>query len=468
MLSRLLQSPRRHERGQTIALVAISLVSLLAMCALAIDVVTLYVARGEAQRAADAAALGAAKVLADAGVTTDPGNTDSIWAAACAAAVNEAQSVAGQNTVAGQNPAAANVNVTFPAFGGSTCTTPSPAFGSNPQVTVKVTVGNLPTFFARIWSNATNSATATATAEAYNPANYSIYPTGAGNVPNAPRCVKPLLLPNCDPGNAGSGSGCAGFGTFISASSGAITRPGNATSPTPGIIGESFTLTSACANAPCNTLNPPAVTGGPPPTNPYNLYYYPLSIPSSGSGLCPNCVPSSPTGFESDLACCNWSPVQCGLNVSLDTADPSPDGSGGPAAQAGQCLIHISTWSAFSANCVPSLDQDCLDTTKTPFVMEAGTNNPLKGNTTGSSLNSGDVISTSDSVVSLPIYDSSGGGAPASPVAVIGFLQVFINDVNDNGQFTVTVLNVTGCGNTPAPPAVLGSGLPVGVRLIQP
>jgi len=179
-------------------------------------------------------------------------------------------------------------------------------------------------------------------------------------------------------------------------------------------------------------------------------------------------VPSSPTGFESDLACCNWSPVQCGVNASLDTADPSPDGSGGPAAQAGQCLVHISTWSGFSANCVSSLDQDCLDTTKTPFVMEAGTNNPLKGNTTGSSLNSGDVISTSDSVVSLPIYDSSGGSAPASPVAVIGFLQVFINDVNDNGVFTVTVLNVTGCGSTPAPPAVLGSGLPVGVRLIQP
>ena len=48
---------RRSERGQTIILVAVALVSLLAMAALAIDVTTLYVARGEMQCAADAAAL---------------------------------------------------------------------------------------------------------------------------------------------------------------------------------------------------------------------------------------------------------------------------------------------------------------------------------------------------------------------------------------------------------------------------
>ena len=46
------------------------MVSLLAMAALAIDVVTLYVARTEVQRAADAAALAGAKALADSGVTT--------------------------------------------------------------------------------------------------------------------------------------------------------------------------------------------------------------------------------------------------------------------------------------------------------------------------------------------------------------------------------------------------------------
>jgi uncharacterized membrane protein len=54
---------RSGERGQTIILVAVSLVSLLAMAALAIDVVTLYVARSEMQRAADAAAIAGAKAF---------------------------------------------------------------------------------------------------------------------------------------------------------------------------------------------------------------------------------------------------------------------------------------------------------------------------------------------------------------------------------------------------------------------
>ena len=66
---------RRNERGQTILLVAVSMVVLLGLAALAIDVVTLYVASGEIQRAADAAAIAGAKVFVDTGVTTDPTNT---------------------------------------------------------------------------------------------------------------------------------------------------------------------------------------------------------------------------------------------------------------------------------------------------------------------------------------------------------------------------------------------------------
>ena len=65
---------RKNERGQTIALVAASLVALLGMAALSIDVVTLYVARGEAQRAADAAALAGASIFATSSFTTVPGS----------------------------------------------------------------------------------------------------------------------------------------------------------------------------------------------------------------------------------------------------------------------------------------------------------------------------------------------------------------------------------------------------------
>ena len=64
----------RREGGQTIVLVAVSMVGLLAMAALAIDLTTLYVAHGEIQRAADAAALAGAKAFVDSGVTTSPSN----------------------------------------------------------------------------------------------------------------------------------------------------------------------------------------------------------------------------------------------------------------------------------------------------------------------------------------------------------------------------------------------------------
>src|SRR4029077_7265119 len=65
---------RRGEHGQTIILVAVAMVGLLGMVALSIDVVTLYVARSEMQRAADAAALAGAKAFVDSGVTSDPTN----------------------------------------------------------------------------------------------------------------------------------------------------------------------------------------------------------------------------------------------------------------------------------------------------------------------------------------------------------------------------------------------------------
>ena len=63
---------RNGERGVTMIIVVIAMMSMLAMVALAVDVITLYAARSEAQRAADAAALAAAKMLVDAGVTGDP------------------------------------------------------------------------------------------------------------------------------------------------------------------------------------------------------------------------------------------------------------------------------------------------------------------------------------------------------------------------------------------------------------
>ena len=160
---------RKGERGQTIVLVAVSLVTLLAMAALAVDVVTLYVARSEMQRAADAAALAAAKAFVDSGVTSDPTNaTRQTLAQTMATTV--INSILPQNKVSGATPL---------------LVAGSPAFDftklGNPQVTVTLQRTDLPTFFSRIWSSNLATVTASAVAEAYNPSN-----SPAGYSPIAP------------------------------------------------------------------------------------------------------------------------------------------------------------------------------------------------------------------------------------------------------------------------------------------
>jgi uncharacterized membrane protein len=87
------------ERGVTMIFVAVAMVAIIGMAALSIDVVTLYLAKEEAQHSADLAALAAARVLSLSGVTGDPGNTQgglpsAPWQAACALATQIARAVA--------------------------------------------------------------------------------------------------------------------------------------------------------------------------------------------------------------------------------------------------------------------------------------------------------------------------------------------------------------------------------------
>src|SRR5450755_4395926 len=76
-----------QERGITMVLVAVAMVAIIAMAALSIDVVTLYLAREEAQRSADAAALAAARVISVSGITgtADPGTDTADWGLICGA-----------------------------------------------------------------------------------------------------------------------------------------------------------------------------------------------------------------------------------------------------------------------------------------------------------------------------------------------------------------------------------------------
>jgi hypothetical protein len=188
---------RSREAGATLFIVAGGLVMLLGMSALAIDLVSFYVARTEAQRAADAAALAGASMFISLGCTNEgcvPGGPQE------APATQRAIDAAVQNTVSGQAPSAATVDVAF-----------SYPNAQEPQITVTVHRDSahsnaLPTYFARIFGIATVDMSTSAKAEAYNPSG--------GNVSVGLTCLRPFLVPNCDPGhpvpstNAQANSNC--------------------------------------------------------------------------------------------------------------------------------------------------------------------------------------------------------------------------------------------------------------------
>jgi uncharacterized membrane protein len=134
---------RSSERGVTMIIIALAMVSLLAMAALAIDVTTLYVAQGEAQNAADAAALAGAKMFVTSGFTSVQAGApppivqndvcQSSGPGSTAAANKQAEAAAAQNKVVGQPAAIQTV----------ACDFSQPA---NPRITVTIQRTALPHF----------------------------------------------------------------------------------------------------------------------------------------------------------------------------------------------------------------------------------------------------------------------------------------------------------------------------------
>src|SRR5215469_106144 len=284
---------KNNERGVTMILVVLAMLSMLGIIALAIDVITLYSARSETQHAADSAALAAAKMLVDRGVTTDP-TAIVPTAAQIDAATKAAQSVAINLRIAARQIQTSDVTLSFPGGGSTT-------FPVNPKVTVTVQNANLPAFFSRIWSRAALTVRASATAEGFNPSNsVSI---GGTAIPIIARGVKPFLIPNCDPVHAGAG--CGGAATFFDKITGVITNPGPAPA---GIIGETFTLISDCSLPGC-TPGPP--TTGPPSTS----KYYPVQM-SLAANACPTSCGGGGTTFEDNIECSNPTPISCGTTAT--------------------------------------------------------------------------------------------------------------------------------------------------------
>ncbi len=461
---------RRGERGVTMALVAAAMVAIMAMAALSIDAVTLYLANAEAQRSADSAALAAARVISLSGITgtASTGTQGPYWQQICGGstslATQTAQAVAAQNTVGG---ATATVTTTYSVGAGAPnadCSTLNAGFAVNPLVTVKVQ-RTLPTFFARIWGKNGSSVSATAAAEAFNSSNSGSI-VANGIVPVQPRCVKPWIVPNFDPLNPSSACGNATCNTLTSTTDGSITHPGISLGGGGGngVIGEEFVLIPDCRmNGTCTLRNgpPPIVNRGASGTapGPPNLEYLPgqvsqssTAVPSDGTDACSEAT----SNYAQAIAGCDQSTFyQCGVQNG-NTVDLSENPRLGDTANGVQCLIHQGTLGLGAAS-----GQDTLDDTNYPFQIKAGDNNPLKI--------SGNVITSSNSVATVPIYDRANAINPTgtSNVTIVGFLQVFINGVDTNGNVKVTVLNVSGCSNSAASAAVSGTS-PVPVRLITP
>jgi Putative Flp pilus-assembly TadE/G-like len=424
---------RFDERGSALVMLAGLMVALLGMSALAIDLAALYATRAEAQRAADAAALAAAQTFASSGCTSGAGG--------CVAggpqesvARQRAQDVGAQNFVAGEaaNVQAGDVSFTYPN-------------AEEPQITVLVARdaahGNsIPTVFGKIFGVQTVDVSVSATAEAFNP-------SGSG-VPIGSSCLKPWVLPNCDSGHTtpATNPNCGGFAPFIDPASGTLVNPGPVSSG--GVIGETV------------TLKPGSPSSAPAPSQFYAVDLPPaLTQPS----LCPACANGSMGGgaalYRSNISCCNETSFLCGplpIPMNIETGNMQ-----GPTQQGVECLINEQNNGS---------GQDIL-VSAWPLSITGGSfnSNPLLRNVTG--------LTQSSSIATAPLYDGHNlcpGGSCGGTVQIIGFLQVFINNViesgPDHGSVTATILNVAGCGSNAAAPTVsspTAAGGSIPIRLIR-
>jgi len=374
-------STQKGEEGIVVVLVAVFLLFVVgAMAALAVDLVTFYTARSEAQQAADGAALAGARVLANSGMTSaDPANTV-LTSSAEDLARTVATQVAVENKVGGAVP---TISVNFNLS--------DPAFHSNPHVIVQVSRTDLPVFFSRIWGNTAAAVKASATAEAYNPSGDNALGQTATRI--APACVKPWVLPNMTSPttkifdeNTGAIQDVSLLGQPVDGGLGglSLTCLGNCSATQPGQAWRFF---------------PGKQTSFPAPP--------PQALQACGLVL---------GAYQQSISGCVQMPVTCGnssgginTSVDLDTASAAT----GPDTQlAVDCLTHAVN--NFGDKVDPAV-------TTGPLQYIGGNDNPVAGAQNAH-------VMVSDSIVTVPVVDvSPGTNFPAGPAQVVGFVQFFLN-----------------------------------------
>jgi len=395
-------------------MVAASLVVLLGLAGLAIDLAALYVGRSEAQRAADAAALAGAKTFVTSGYTVGSVTASDLCPTSATSppsgiAGTAAASEGASNTVGGQTLAASQFTATCDfshnVVGG---------ISNDPLITVSV-MASMPTFFMKIFGITSENVSAIATAEAFNPTGTSACFS----------CIKPFFLPNCDyyPAHvtaANTNSLCppqngqaGGYWVYPpnSANEGKTPNPGDY--PT-GIRGEPWQLHTNSG-----------------PSKWFEIAF--SEMPNSSGSNCSGT--QSKTQFEESVYQCTTVAYACGDKLcALDGKANGPNGhSVGCLITYGQSCNSQNVTSVDSISTVP------------PFTMTAGAGNPFTSSGT---------ITQSASLVTVPIYDGSQmspGNSQGLAVSIVGWMQLFIKDIQHQGQndnIDVIVLNATGCGTS--------------------
>ncbi len=400
-----------RDKGSVLLMVAGGMVMILAVSAFAIDLANFYLARAQAQRAADAAALAGATAFVNSSCIstgcTPLGPQETMGR-------QQAEAAGDQNYIAGQSVNIQGTDVTF--------NYPS-AF--EPQITV-VAGATVPTFFAKKFGMTSTKVSASATAEAYTPG-------GGGPAGLTASCVRPFLVPNCDPGNpkntANPSCSAIGGGTYFINPDGSI--PSN-------VIGESWQLHT---------------DSGP---SQWYLVGFLGAPPSSGSAL------------EDHITMCTPAALSCGSQLytangkmvgKVDQGVNTLINASGDGLNKGQDTISVTPGSPAS------------------FTVYAGSNNPYQMAAGTPYTN----MLQSDSVITVPVYsgvdvNNQPLAAGGSNVTVLGYMQLFVKDYVHSGKsdyIDTVILNVTTCGGSnnngvgPSPSVAAPPGSPVPIRLIR-
>ena len=183
---------------------------------------------------------------------------------------------------------------------------------------------------------------------------------------------------------------------------------------------------------------------------------FPLILPAGTvSAECPTCSTSNNNRtYRQSIECCNTRKITCG-SVTLQIAN---DNVKQDTQNGAKCLTH-------QAN---GQQPDSLSGAS-PFTITGGSGNPnpaLRGQ----------IITASDSLVTVPIYNGSSASSCSDKDSntgclvtanITGFMQLFIRNVDDDdqGKVQTTITNISSCGGNNV--VITGGGLsPVAVRLV--